>query len=92
MHVYMQVETGCVYGLLGPNGAGKSTMMSMLTGIEVCDTGDGFINGSSITWALEEARLHIGLCPQVEMLKIHTSSKSAMPNQCDTDVSEFSSV
>lgn len=66
--VSLEVETGCVYGLLGPNGAGKSTMMSMLTGIEVCDTGDGFINGSSITWALEEARLHIGLCPQFDAL------------------------
>ena len=35
---------------LGPNGAGKSTMMSMLTGIETCDSGDGYINGSSIMW------------------------------------------
>ena len=66
--VSLEVETGCVYGLLGPNGAGKSTMMSMLTGIEVCDSGDGYINGSSVTWELETARLHIGLCPQFDAL------------------------
>jgi len=46
----------------------QSTMMSMLTGIEVCDSGDGYINGSSITWELETARLHIGLCPQFDAL------------------------
>jgi len=66
--VSLEVNSGCVYGLLGPNGAGKSTMMSMLTGIETCDGGDGFINGSSITWDLETARLHIGLCPQFDAL------------------------
>jgi ATP-binding cassette subfamily A (ABC1) protein 3 len=58
MHIYT----------LGPNGAGKSTMMSMLTGIETCDSGDGYINGSSIMWDLETARLHIGLCPQFDAL------------------------
>jgi len=42
--------------------------MSMLTGIELCDSGDGYINGSSITWELETARLHIGLCPQFDAL------------------------
>jgi len=66
--VSLEVVSGCVYGLLGPNGAGKSTMMSMLTGIERADGGDGFINGSSITWDLETARLHIGLCPQFDAL------------------------
>ncbi len=61
-HVSMHIYT------LGPNGAGKSTMMSMLTGIETCDSGDGYINGSSIMWDLETARLHIGLCPQFDAL------------------------
>jgi ABC-type multidrug transport system ATPase subunit len=66
--VSLQVEKGTVYGLLGPNGAGKSTMMSMLTGIEACDSGDGFINGKSIMWDLETCRSFIGLCPQFDAL------------------------
>lgn len=66
--VSLQVDAGCVYGLLGPNGAGKSTIMSMLTGIETADSGDGFINGSSITSELETARRSIGLCPQFDAL------------------------
>ena len=66
--VSLQVDTGCVYGLLGPNGAGKSTIMSMLTGIETADSGDGFINGSSITSELETARRSLGLCPQFDAL------------------------
>ena len=66
--VSLQVEQGTVYGLLGPNGAGKSTMMSMLTGIEACDAGDGFINGRSVTWDLEACRAFIGLCPQFDAL------------------------
>ena len=64
--VSLEVKRGEVVGLLGPNGAGKSTMMSMLTGIETCDEGDGYINGSSVTWDLETARVHIGLCPQFD--------------------------
>ena len=43
-------------------------MMSMLTGIEVPDSGDGYIFGKSVTWDLETARLHIGLCPQFDAL------------------------
>lgn len=66
--VSLEVERGTVYGLLGPNGAGKSTMMGMLTGIEACDAGDGFINGRSITWELEACRTFIGLCPQFDAL------------------------
>ena len=48
--VSLEVGKGTVYGLLGPNGAGKSTMMSMLTGIEVPDGGDGYVYGNSVTW------------------------------------------
>ncbi len=66
MYIYKHVSMH-IY-ILGPNGAGKSTMMSMLTGIETCDSGDGYINGSSIMWDLETARLHIGLCPQFDAL------------------------
>jgi len=43
-------------------------MMSMLTGIEASDSGDGFINGASVMWDLETARVHIGLCPQFDAL------------------------
>ena len=43
-------------------------MMSMLTGIEVPDSGDGYIFGKSVTWDLETVRLHIGLCPQFDAL------------------------
>jgi len=62
--VSLEVVSGCVYGLLGPNGAGKSTMMSMLTGIERADSGDGdqfsdIIVQFSVEWCSE---CHLFVC------------------------------
>ncbi|KAG8939696.1 hypothetical protein FRC03_006114 [Tulasnella sp. 419] len=50
--------------LLGPNGAGKTTTFNIISGNINPDTGDVFIRGSSIRQVPNEARVHLGLCPQ----------------------------
>lgn len=62
------VKPDTVLGLLGPNGAGKTTMMSMMSGIEGIDSGEAWINSSSVNTELSEARKLLGLCPQFDAL------------------------
>lgn len=44
----LTVEQGELFALLGVNGAGKTTTIKMLTCLTKPDSGDAFINGSSI--------------------------------------------
>lgn len=44
----LTVEQGELFALLGVNGAGKATTIKMLTCLTKPDSGDAFINGSSI--------------------------------------------
>ncbi|KAL0841224.1 hypothetical protein ABMA28_014958 [Loxostege sticticalis] len=54
--------------LLGHNGAGKSTTISMLTGNLEVTRGSVWVAGYDMTWNASDARSHIGLCPQHNVL------------------------
>ena len=51
---------GEVFGLLGPNGAGKTTTLRMLATLIKADSGDAFVDGSSIRSDPEAVRSKIG--------------------------------
>ena len=51
---------GEIYGLLGPNGAGKTTTLRMLSTLIKPDSGEAFVDGSSITKEPYEVRNKIG--------------------------------
>lgn len=53
-----------IYGLLGANGAGKSTLMSMISSIEIPDSGDIIFNGENIVEMGDSYRALIGYMPQ----------------------------
>ncbi|CAG5059697.1 unnamed protein product, partial [Parnassius apollo] len=50
--------------LLGHNGAGKSTTISMITGNVDVTRGTVWLAGYDVRQQLNEARAHLGLCPQ----------------------------
>ncbi|XP_053608124.1 phospholipid-transporting ATPase ABCA1-like [Plodia interpunctella] len=54
--------------LLGHNGAGKSTTISMLTGNIPISSGSIELAGYDVTHQTSEARRHLGLCPQHDVL------------------------
>src|SRR5690625_204250 len=45
--VTLGIRPGEIHALIGGNGAGKSTLMKILTGVEVCDSGEIVIHGES---------------------------------------------
>lgn len=51
---------GEVFGLLGPNGAGKTTTLRMLATLIRPDTGDAFVDGTSVVNEPELVRSKIG--------------------------------
>jgi sodium transport system ATP-binding protein len=51
---------GEVFGLLGPNGAGKTTTLRMLATLIKPNSGDAFVDGSSVVRNPEEVRAKIG--------------------------------
>lgn len=59
-------ETGEITCILGPNGAGKSTLMKTIAGHLPVDSGDVFIDGTSISKfsALETTRAGVAYVPQ----------------------------
>ena len=59
-HVSFAVKRGEVFGLLGPNGAGKTTTLRMLATLIRPDSGDAFLNGSSVVTQPEAVRRNIG--------------------------------
>ena len=62
------IEEGDVFGLLGPNGAGKTTFFSMITGVFAPSSGEAFVAGYSIKNDMEKVHLHMGVCPQFDIL------------------------
>jgi inositol transport system ATP-binding protein len=58
--VQLNVERGEVHALLGENGAGKSTLLKILSGAQVADQGECFLDGRTLDPAdspLERQRL-----------------------------------
>jgi sodium transport system ATP-binding protein len=59
--VSFAARDGQITGLLGPNGAGKSTTLRMLYTVLKPDSGDAFIDGTSVTADPLAARRSIGV-------------------------------
>eukprot|EP01070_Trichotokara_eunicae_P009198 Trichotokara_eunicae@DN6013_c0_g1_i4.p1 len=64
----LNVYEGEIFALLGHNGAGKTTTIHILCGITHATSGQARIMGADVTYQLEEARKHIGFCPQHDIL------------------------
>ncbi|MEI7695131.1 MAG: LPS export ABC transporter ATP-binding protein [Chlorobium sp.] len=62
----IEVRQGEIVGLLGPNGAGKTTTFYMIVGLVRPDSGDVFLDSTTITSLpmYKRARLGIGYLPQ----------------------------
>jgi ABC-2 type transport system ATP-binding protein len=59
--VSFRVSPGTMLGLLGRNGSGKSTLLRLLTTLIPLQSGDIFLNGSSIRHQPEMARQKLGV-------------------------------
>ncbi|CAE7550939.1 ABCA1 [Symbiodinium sp. CCMP2592] len=66
--LYFGIPEGECLGFLGLNGAGKTTTMKMLTGEELCTSGDASIGGFDIKTQQNQVRRLIGYCPQFDAL------------------------
>jgi len=69
------VKKGEIFGFLGPNGAGKTTTIRMLTGILSPDSGDAFIAGFSIKKEIINAKLKIGVIPEISNVYVDLTAK-----------------
>lgn len=66
--VNITLNKGECYGLLGPNGAGKTTTLRLLLGLIEPDGGDLSVLGHAVPRHAREARLRVGVVPQVDNL------------------------
>jgi lipooligosaccharide transport system ATP-binding protein len=66
--VDLSIAKGGCFGLLGPNGAGKTTTLRLLLGLIEPDGGSLELLGCAIPHQAREARLRIGVVPQVDNL------------------------
>ena len=64
----LSVRRGECFGLLGPNGAGKTTTLRLLLGLIEPDSGSIDLTGISIPARAREARMKIGVVPQIDNL------------------------
>ncbi len=64
----LDIQRGECFGLLGPNGAGKTTTLKMLLGLVRPDVGEIHILDEDIASHSREARLRIGVVPQMDNL------------------------
>jgi len=66
--VSISLNKGECYGLLGPNGAGKTTTLRLLLGLIEPDGGALSLLGHAVPLHAREARLRVGVVPQVDNL------------------------
>ena len=64
----LDIQAGECFGLIGPNGAGKTTTLKMLLGLIAPDDGSIEILGEPVPLRGREARLRIGVVPQMDNL------------------------
>ena len=64
----LTIPAGECFGLLGPNGAGKTTTLKMLLGLVRPTSGRIAIDGWSIPDEARQARIRIGIMPQMDNL------------------------
>ena len=64
----LELARGECFGLLGPNGAGKTTTLRMLLGLTRPDAGEIRVLGLPVPQAAREARIRVGVVPQVDNL------------------------
>src|SRR5512135_2345288 len=66
--INITLNKGECYGLLGPNGAGKTTTLRLLLGLIEPDGGYLDLLGHAVPRHAREARLRVGVVPQVDNL------------------------
>ncbi len=59
----LKIEAGEMFGFIGPNGAGKSTTIRFLATLLKADSGEGFVNGFSVTNDPLNVRRSVGYMP-----------------------------
>lgn len=62
------IHKGECYGLLGPNGAGKTTTLRLMLGLIGPDSGELSLLGHAVPQHGREARLRVGVVPQMDNL------------------------
>jgi lipooligosaccharide transport system ATP-binding protein len=62
------IPRGTCFGLLGPNGAGKTTTLRMCLGLIPPDSGTISLVGEPVPTRGREARVRVGVCPQLDNL------------------------
>lgn len=77
--VNVQVNISETLAIVGPSGSGKTTLLSLLSGLELPDKGDIFINGQKISIMTEANRAqfrakHIGIVFQQFHLMPHLTA------------------
>ncbi len=78
----LTIEQGELFALLGVNGAGKTTTIKMLTCLTKPDSGDAFINGSSIITDVAAVKSIIGVSPQETAVAPNLSVRENLKLMC----------
>ena len=67
-NVSLAINKGECFGLLGPNGAGKTTTLRLLLGLIAPASGELSLLGHAVPKHAREARLRVGVVPQIDNL------------------------
>lgn len=76
------ISQGELFALLGVNGAGKTTTIKMLTCLTKPDSGNAFVNGSSILSDAGAVKNSIGVSPQETSIAPNLSVKENLEMMC----------
>lgn len=70
-NVSFNIEEGKITSFIGPNGAGKSTVLSIISRLLDCDSGEVFIDGKEIKdWDTKELSKKLSILKQSNSLNI----------------------